>query len=179
MIGKVYGIPPQPPVAEHTRVLPAGAVVFGVEYRVVDPDTLRQLYSSNADHLDEFEHRSPYGGFYDQGVSIHVSGDDGWEYVRFDVFDDEPHYHYNHRTPDGTVVNQVIDFDVTAHGDMLEWTLGRLRNRLPEMLTAAGGADVAAALDEPLAASVIDEVERLARAAHAARTTRPPPTSAA
>jgi hypothetical protein len=173
MIGKVYGIPPQPPVIEHTRVLPAGAVVFGVEYRVVDPDSLRELYSSNADYLDEFENRSPYGGFYDRGVSIHVSGADGWEYVRFDVFDDEPHYHYNHRTADGTVVNQVIDFDVTAHGDMLDWTLERLRTRLAEMLTAAGGDTVARGLDASVTTPVIDEVERLARAAHAAGARRP------
>jgi hypothetical protein len=171
MIGKVYGIPPQPPVAEHTRVLPAGAVVFGVEYRVVDPDTLRELYSSNAEHLDEFENRSPYGGFYDRGVSIHVSGGDGWEYVRFDVFDDEPHYHYIHRTTDGSVVNQVVDFDVTAHGDMLDWTVARLRTRLAEMLRAAGGAKVASELNESITTPAIDEVDRLARTARERRAT--------
>ena len=159
MIGKVYGIPPQPPVAEHTRVLPAGAVVLGVEYRVVDPESLRELYSTNPDHLDEFEHRSPYGGFYDQGVSIHVSGaDDGWEYVRFDVFDDEPHYHYNHRHDDGTVENQVVDFDPVAGGDMLPWAIGCLRDRLVEMLEAAGGGRLVDQLDSSLIGEVLSEV---------------------
>jgi hypothetical protein len=166
MIGKVYGIPPQPPVAELTRAVPAGAVVFGVEYRDVDPESLRATYAGNAEHLAELEERSPEGGFSDRGVSVHVCGaTDSWEYVRFDVFDEEPHYHYVHRTADGSVVNQVIDFDVTANGDMLEWTLARLRTHLGSMLRAAGGEAIADELEPSLVASAVDEVERLARAA--------------
>jgi hypothetical protein len=166
MIGKVYGIPPQPPVAENTLTLQAGPVVFGVEYRSVDPKSLHATYVGNADHLVELTERSPAGGFTDEGVSIHVSGAiDGWEYLRFDVFDDEPHYHYVHRTVDGSVVNQVIDLDVFAHGDVLDWTISRLRTRLPQMLCAAGGEEVARDLDAAVTTSVVDEVERLARAA--------------
>ena len=78
----------------------AGAVTFGVEYRDVDPASLAATYEGNAAQLAELEERSPDGGFSDEGVSIHVCGtDDGHEYVRFDVFDDEPHYHYIHRRP--------------------------------------------------------------------------------
>ena len=173
MIGKVYGIPPQPPVAENTRTLAAGAVVFGVEYRDVDPASLRATYAGNADQLAELEARSPEGGFSDEGVSIHVFGAvDGWEYLRFDVFDDEPHYHYVHRTTDGSVVNQVVDFDVTAHGDFLDWTIERLRTRLAEMLCAAGGDAVARDLDAGVTAAAVDEVERLARAARVSRGSR-------
>jgi hypothetical protein len=173
MIGKVYGIPPQPPVAENTLTLQAGPVVFGVEYRSVDPEALHATYAGNADHLAELEARSPLGGFTDEGVSIHVSGAiDGWEYLRFDVFDDEPHYHYVHRTVDGTVVNQVIDFDVVAHGDVLDWTISRLRTRLPQMLCAAGGEMVALDLDAAVTTSVVDEVERLARAARESHRSR-------
>jgi hypothetical protein len=164
MIGKVYNIPPQPPVAKNNHLIPAGALTFGVEYRDVDPESLRATYAGNDAHLAELEERSPEGGFFDTGVSIHVSGTaDGHEYLRFDVFDDEPHYHYVHRTDDGTVRNQVIDFDTTAHGDMFPWVMTCLRTRLPEMLAAAGGSALAARLDLRALPDAIDAVERAAR----------------
>jgi hypothetical protein len=171
VIGKVYNIPPQPPVEENTRRLPAGAVTFGVEYRDLDPESLRATYADNAAHLAELEQKSPEGGFFDEGVSIHVFGsDDGFEYVRFDVFDDEPHYHYIHRAAAGDdIVNQVIDFDTTAHGEMLPWAIERLRTRLASMLTEAGGAALADALDPALLNPAIDQVEAMARAAQRAR----------
>jgi len=171
VIGEVYNMPPQPPVAEHTRSFPAGAVTFGVEYRDLDPASLTATYAGNAAHLAELEERSPEGGFSDEGVSIHVCGtDDGHEYVRFDVFDQEPHYHYVHKPEaDGTIVNNVIAFDTVALGNMLDWAIERLRTRLPAMLRAAGGEDVAARLEDEQVARAIDEVERLARRAQAAR----------
>ena len=166
MIGEVYNMPPQPPVAEHTRYIDAGAVRIGVEYRDVDPASLAATYAGNAEHLSELEERSPEGGFTDEGVSIHVCGDDGHEYVRFDVFNDEPHYHYVHPpSADGDIVNNVIAYDVVAHGDMLEWALERLRTRLPAMLRAAGGDAVAARLDEARLGRAVDEAEALARRA--------------
>jgi hypothetical protein len=169
MIGKVYNIPPQPPVAENTHELPAGALTFAVEYRALDPDSLRATYAGNAAHLAELEQRSPDGGFADEGVSIHVSGtDDGHEYLRFDVFDDEPHYHYVHRAGDGSIVNQIVDFDCTAQGDMLPWALERLRTRLPEMLTAAGASDLVERLDPSVIAAVVDQVAVMAEQARAA-----------
>ena len=126
MIGKVYGIPPQPPVEETHALFPAGAVTLrrGVPRprpRVARARPTRTTRSTSP----SCEERSPEGGFTDEGVTIHVfDADDGHEYLRFDVFDDEPHYHYIHRTDDGRrVVNNVIDFDVTAHGDMLPWVL--------------------------------------------------------
>ena len=104
-------------------------------------------YRDNPAHLAELLARSPEGGFTDEGVSLHVfDATDGHEYVRFDVFDDDPHYHYNHHGPE--VVNNVIEFDVIAHGDMLPWALERIRTRLPEMLTEAGGAHLVAGLDQ-------------------------------
>jgi hypothetical protein len=164
MIGKVYNIPPQPPVAENNHLISAGALTFGVEYRNVDPESLRATYAGNDAHLAELEERSPKGGFFDTGVSIHVSGTaDGHEYLRFDVFDDEPHYHYVHRTNDGAVHNQVIDFDTAAHGEMFSWVMMCLRTRLPQMLTAAGGIELAASLDPEALPSAIDAVEREAR----------------
>ncbi|WP_436776744.1 DUF7700 domain-containing protein [Yinghuangia sp. YIM S09857] len=169
-VGTVYGIPPQPPIAENTRVLDAGALRIGVEYRDVTPDDLRAAYAGDAGQLAELEEKSPVGGFADEGVSVHVfDAEDGHEYLRFDLFDGEPHYHYNHRPgPDGEVVNNVVPFDVTAGGDMLAWAFGRLRTRLPEMLTKAGGVDLAAKVDAALLEPVLTEAQAMAVVARAA-----------
>jgi hypothetical protein len=170
MIGNVYNMPPQPPVPENTRYLEAGAITFGLEYRDVDPESLEATYADNEAHLAELAERSPEGGFADEGVSIHVCGtDDGHEYVRFDVFDGEPHYHYIHAEgPGGEIVNNVIDFDTSAHGEMLPWAIGCLRNRLPEMLTEAGAVQLAHQLDSTTINRVVDEVETMAREAQRA-----------
>ena len=161
MIGKVYGIPPQPLVAEHTRFVPAGNLRLGIEYRSLDPDSLVETYKHDAAQLAEMLERSPEGGFTDEGLSLHVCGaEDGHEYVRFDVFDGEPHYHYNHPGPE--VINNVIDFDTTAHGDMLPWALACLRARLPAMLTEAGGGALVDGLDQAAIDAAVDELTALA-----------------
>ena len=166
MTGTTYNIPPQPPVEENTHRFPAGALTFGVEYRDVDPESLRATYAGNEAQLAELEARSPEGGFSDTGVSIHVCGtDDGYEYLRFDVFDDEPHYHYNHRHDDGTIENQVVDFDPTAGGDMLPWAIRCLRSRLPEMLEAAGGGRLVDQLDSARIDAVLGDVAVMAERA--------------
>jgi hypothetical protein len=167
VIGKVYAIAPQPVDPENTRWFPAGVVTIGVEYRDVDPEGLIETYKDEPDQLAELLERSPEGGFSDEGVSLHVAETDGGhEYLRFDAFDDEPHYHYIHRTDEtGAIVNNVIDFDVVAHGDMLTWALDRIRTRLPDMLTEAGGGHLVARLDPGAVGTVVDEVEPLARAA--------------
>jgi hypothetical protein len=168
MIGKVYAIAPQPPVAEHTRYLPAGNLRLGIEYRELDPEGLVETYKHDAAQLAEMLDRSPEGGFTDEGLSFHVcAADDGHEYVRFDVFDGEPHYHYNH--PGVDIVNNVIDFDTAAHGDMLPWALECLRSRLPEMLTEAGGGALVAGLDLQAIAAAVDELAAIAEGASAAR----------
>jgi hypothetical protein len=163
MTGTTYNIPPQPPVAANNHELVAGAITFGVEYRELDPESLRATYAGNEEQLAELEARSPEGGFFDTGVSIHVCGsDDGYEYLRFDVFDDEPHYHYVHRHDDGKIENQVIEFDATANGDMLAWVNHCLRDRLAEMLEAAGGGRVVGRLDMNVIEPVLDDVVAMA-----------------
>jgi hypothetical protein len=170
MVGTVYRIPPQPPVAENTHLRPAGAITFGVEYRDVDPASLEATYADNEAHLAELRRSSPDGGFSDEGVSIHVCGtDDGYEYLRFDVFDDNPHYHYVHRTPAGAeVANRIVDFDAAADGDMLPWAIERIRTRLAPMLTEAGGEHLVPRLDAELISTVLDEVYAMADAARRA-----------
>jgi len=172
MIGKVYAIPPQPPVPDNTQYFVAGNITIGVEYRELDPEGLIETYKDDPAQLAEMIERSPEGGFTDEGVSFHVVGtEDGHEYVRFDVFDGEPHYHYNHRGPE--IVNNVIDFDENAHGDMLPWALDRMRTRLGAMLTEAGGGQLVAGLDQGEIDRVVDEVGAIAeRAQRTARALR-------
>lgn len=171
MIGKVYAMPPQPPVAENTRYFPAGNLSLGVEYRDLDPEGLIATYKDNPAHLAELLERSPEGGFSDEGVSLHVCGaDDGHEYLRFDIFDGEPHYHYNHRGDE--VVNNVVDFDVAAHGDMLPWALDCIRTRLDTMLPEAGGSHLVDGLDADAIGRALAEIEPLAQQARAAARAR-------
>ncbi len=173
-VGKVYAIAPQPPDEASTRWIPAGVVTLGVEYRDVDPEDLEALYGHDPAQLAELHATSPDGGFADEGVSLHLRGtDDGHEYLRFDVFDGEPHYHYVHRTgPGEPVVNQVIDFDVAAHGEMLPWALACLRHRLPEMLPIAGGGHLVPDLDPVLLDAALTEAGALAGAAQRAARAR-------
>ena len=160
MIGKVYAIQPQPPVEENMRYFDAGALRFGVEYRALDPESLVETYKDRPEELAEMLKQSPDGGFADEGVSVHVfDATDGHEYLRFDMFDDEPHYHYIHKTTDGSIVNNVIDFDVSALGDMLPWTFERLRTRLEVMLTEAGGDTLAQKVDAATVARALSDVE--------------------
>jgi hypothetical protein len=170
-IGHVYQVQPQPPEEADTRWVDAGALVIGVEWREVDPAALAETYAGRPDDMAEIEAHSPAGGFADVGVSLHVSATaDGHEYLRFDCFADEPHYHYIGPSGDS---NRVVPFDDVAGGDMLPWAIERLRTRLPEMLTAAGGADIAAQIDPTKVAKAVDEVERLAAQARAGAANPP------
>jgi len=162
-VGVIYTIPPQPPEDAMTQYLPAGVVSIGVEYRDLTPESLVETYKDNPKYLAELLEKSPPGGFTDQGISLHVVGEDGHEYVRFDVFDDDPHYHYVHKTPPGAdPCNNIVKFDTVAHGDMLPWAIECLRHRLREMLTEAGGGELAARLDPAVLGPVVDEVAVLA-----------------
>ena len=83
-----------------------------------------------------------------------------------DVFEGDPHYHYVHNTPaDADPINNVIVYDEDAHGDMLPWAITSLRTRLPQMLTHAGGGDVADKIDSGQLNAAVDKVEELARIA--------------
>jgi hypothetical protein len=165
MVGVVYKVQPQPWDPRVTRWVDAGAVRIGVEWRDVDPEALLATYGAGSEDMAEIDARSPEGGFHDRGVSIHVcAADDGHEYLRFDAFDDEPHYHYVAPSGDS---NRVVAFDTVAGGDMLPWVLERLRTRLADMLLAAGGEAVAKAVatDQAIVVAAVDEVERLAAVA--------------
>ena len=97
----------------------------------------------------------------DQGVCIQVVGQVGdkeTELLRFDCFDQAPHYHYGPESK-----NETFMMDRTTAGNPIGWTVERLREKLPVMLTRAGYQEVADSLDADLVASKLGEVETIAR----------------
>jgi hypothetical protein len=107
-------------------------------------------------------------GMADQGVSIQVVGNvkrKKTELLRFDCFDQRPHYHY-----DPGDKNERFDLDKTTASNPIRWTMKQLRTRLPAMLTRAGYMTLAKKLDLDLVSSKLDEVEETAR--HMALTQR-------
>jgi hypothetical protein len=98
----------------------------------------------------------------DQGLCLQVYSDvDGkdTEILRFDCFDQAPHYHYgpeNH--------NIRLNMDKTTAGNPLGWTLDNLRNRLPAMVKRAGYDDLSDTLTaSPVSKAKLDTVEATAR----------------
>ena len=72
----------------------------------------------------------------DQGLCIQVYSEiDGHdtEILRFDCFDQDPHYHYgpeNH--------NIRLHLDKTTAGNPVGWTMDNIRNKLPAMVRRSG-----------------------------------------
>ncbi|MGE0385530.1 MAG: hypothetical protein AB7Q97_12425 [Gammaproteobacteria bacterium] len=166
--GTIYNIPPEPSDPARTTLIDAGVLRFGVEPRQINRESLRASYAGDPVALARFEALVADGrDIADGGVSIHVFGAaDGHEYLRFDCFDDEPHYHYHHRTGQGeVVVNHWVPFDRVACGEMLPWAIATLRARLPEMLTKARGAHLTDRIDAAAVERALIRVEELARSA--------------
>ncbi len=127
-LGLSFRSPMIAPVPERCVSRPAGPLRFVVEARHLDDRAVSGNLSDEADPDDAV--------FDDFGPTLHVYGaDDGIEHLRFDCFAYKPHYHYVHE--DGAV-NTVCRIDQFAEGDVGEWTIGRLRERLPEMLEYCG-----------------------------------------
>jgi hypothetical protein len=140
-----YDRMPIPAIDAQTEYFEAGNVRIGVEYRVlteaVAAANRASLMNATGDvrgNLEELD---------DCGVSLHVFGlSDGeyLEYLRFDCFQEEPHYHYvgwSRRS------NELLHIDPVADGDPLAWALDRIRTRLPQMFERAGAPQAAAMVD--------------------------------
>ena len=99
----------------------------------------------------------------DQGLCVQViseiDGEDV-EILRFDCFDQAPHYHYGPKNK-----NERLFMDKTTTGNPLGWTLDQLRTRLPEMVERAGYDDLAGQIrSNPSAVTdKLEEVECTAR----------------
>ena len=98
----------------------------------------------------------------DQGLCVQVySVIDGTdtEILRFDCFDQAPHYHYgpeNH--------NIRLFMDKTTAGNPLGWTLNNINNNLPPMVRRSGYEGLADSLEgSPVAKDKLDELEATSR----------------
>jgi hypothetical protein len=123
---------PIPMVTEHCIPVDAGAVQLVVESRVLTNEIIQDTYAG-AIAAD-----LPFDDF---GATLHVCGTaDGLEHLRFDCFENEPHYHY---IDQAAVANTVVRIDELAVGDPVEFSLGCVEHHLPEMLRHCGVGDLA------------------------------------
>lgn len=137
-LGRHYDVLPIAMVPEACIEVPAGPVTFVVEARRLTDDAI----ISSAEEQGRRDAIDEPRGVDDGGASLHVLGAaDGLEYLRFDCFEHEPHYHYIYN---GEGANLVVRLDDVAEGDPKRWTLERVRTRLPEMLEYAGAPELAA-----------------------------------
>jgi hypothetical protein len=153
-----------PAFEDRTTKFGAGPLTIGVEYRRLDEETILEFYGDDA--RAKFDNVAPAGMgdvVEEDGLCLHVFGtEDGLEYLRFDCFDDAPHYHYlDPHTP----VNAVVEYDAVADGPMVEWALRALGTRLPEMLGRAGAVELAASVDRDAIARVLPDVRKRAHEA--------------
>ena len=158
-----YDQMPIPPVESQTTWFDAGAVRIGVEYRLLNDAIAARAQTAAASGSDSSEGIE----FDDRGVSLHVcgvgAGDAARELLRFDCFEEDPHYHY---VSWRAMSNEMLHIDPIADGDPLAWALERIRTRLPQMLERAGAPELAARVD-------VRELERaLPRVAEAAYRAR-------
>jgi hypothetical protein len=130
--GNRYDVLPIPMVTEHCVPVDAGAVQLVVESRQLTNEILADTYRGTVRsdiHFDDF------------GASLHVCGTtDGLEYLRFDCFENEPHYHY---IEPAVGANVVVRIDELAVGDPVEFSLACVERQLPDMLRNCGVADLA------------------------------------
>lgn len=123
-----------------------GPICFALQYRLLD---------GGAPHSQGAG--GPGGTDADQGVCLQVVGHvDGqeMELLRFDCFDNHPHYHY-----EPAKKNVRIMLDPTLVGNPLRWTIGQLRSKLPAMLARAGYGELAVQIAPDLLMQKLSEVE--------------------
>src|SRR5690348_15180062 len=90
-----YDRMPIPPIDAHTTYFDAGSIRIGVEYRLLTDEVVAEirktLETASGNEVGQLENLN------DRGVSLHVfAGPKGeqLERLRFDCFQEDPHYHY-------------------------------------------------------------------------------------
>ena len=121
-------------VQEHCIPVDAGAVQLVIESRRLTNAIVEETFQGAV---------AADVAFDDRGATLHVLGtDDGLEHLRFDCFEQEPHYHYIDQAESG---NTVVRIDELAVGDPIEFSLACVEQHLPDML---GNCNVPALADE-------------------------------
>jgi hypothetical protein len=130
--GNRYEQLPIPMVAERCVSVDAGAVQLVVESRQLTNEILDDTYHGAVKAEIRFD---------DFGATLHVCGTaDGLEYLRFDCFENEPHYHY---IEPAAGANVVVRIDELAVGDPVEFSLACVEHHLSDMLRNCGVAGLA------------------------------------
>lgn len=129
------------------------------EFGRVDAGTVRFAIGYNS-----LDGGLPGRGHADQGVVIQVLTDvsgEETELLRFDCFDQRPHYHYGRQNPN--IGRQISQMDKTTAGNPIGWSINQIRDRLPEMVRKAGYDEVAGEINMGLVEARLPEVEECAR----------------
>jgi len=152
-----YDIMPIPPIEAHSTRFEAGPVEIWVEYRLLD-DAIAAAHTVLQGYEGEIE------TIQDRGVSLHVFGEvepgaQKVELLRFDCFDEDPHYHY---VSYARKTNEMVHIEPAAMGDPLQWALERIRTRLPQMLARAGADGLAARVDVAAVETILPKVAECA-----------------
>jgi len=130
--GNRYDRLPIPMVTEHCIPVDAGAVQLVVESRKLTNEIIEDAFTGVVDAGIPFD---------DFGATLHVCGTaDGLEHLRFDCFENEPHYHY---IDQAAVANTVVRIDELAVGDPIDFSLTCVEHHLPEMLRHCGVSGLA------------------------------------
>lgn len=141
---------PIPPIEKHMERFPLGPITIGVEYRVLTEEIVAASGVAKGPISVQ--------GINDRGVSIHVylkAADGDRERLRFDCFEDDPHYHYICWS---VPWHDVIFFDAVANGDLMVWALTCIRTRLPQMLSRAGIENATQFVDQPRLEAILPQV---------------------
>jgi len=157
----VYGTLPVPAVLEHTVEVPAGVVTFGVEYRHLDEAMILAYFGPDAEA--KFNGGVRPAGMADvveeDGLSLHVFDTaTGEERLRFDCFDDAPHFHL---LDPGVPQNIVIEHDPGA-GPLLDQAQVLLRCDLAGLLREAGAGHLVDGIDAQVVDTAIGIVGQVA-----------------
>jgi hypothetical protein len=152
-----YEVLPIPALLAYTELFSAGAIQVGVEFRLLNEKIIEAEFGRDA--REKFGKNVPedlQSQVDEEGVSIHVFDRSGeQEFLRFDCFEDYPHYHYIENEPGHQTVH---GFDSAADGPMYDWVMGCLASRLPEMLRQAGETALAEGIDQGTVEKILPDV---------------------
>ncbi len=150
---------PAAPVSKQTEFIEAGPLTIGVEYRLLTAEIAKAAFGQR---YYEQHHDPNAPPRTDKGVTLHVCSNEGGkltEHLRFDCFNEDPHYHYiNWKKP----VNELVGLHPSVHGDPLVWALDRIQNRLPQMLLRAEATEAAERMDRAALEAVLPAVAEAA-----------------
>jgi hypothetical protein len=156
-LGHRYDGVPLPPVPEATTYIDIGVLTIGIEYRFLTDE----IVEAGREKEPRLAVGHPDAPLQEQGVSLHVCDNDRVEYIRFDNFGGDPHYHYI--VPGA--YNVSVQYDEVANGPFLDWALERLRASMPDMLREAGAGELADRVDGAGMESAMPEVALLVKEA--------------